>query len=73
VVLLGWIIDQPMALDFAAFEATVFTLAILVVNSVLQVGKASYFQGVMLVGMYIVIVVAFYLRPDSGDASIATS
>jgi Ca2+:H+ antiporter len=51
VVLLGWIIDQPMALDFAAFEATVFTLAILVVNSVLQVGKASYFQGVMLVGM----------------------
>ena len=35
-VLLGWIIDQPMALDFTTFEALVFILAILVVNSVVQ-------------------------------------
>jgi len=72
-VLLGWIIDQPMALDFTTFEATVFILAILVVNSVIQRGKASYFEGVMLVGTYIVIAVAFYLRPDVEDTSIATS
>ena len=50
VVLLGWIIDQPMALDLTTFEAVVFILAILVVNSVVQRGKASYFEGVMLVG-----------------------
>lgn len=72
-VLLGWIIDQPMALDFTTFEATIFILAILVVNSVVQRGKASYFEGVMLVGTYIVIAVAFYLRPDTEDTSIATS
>lgn len=73
-VLLGWIIDQPMALDFTTFEAIVFILAILVVNSVVQRGKASYFEGVMLVGTYIVIAVAFYLRPNTEeDTSVATS
>lgn len=43
-------IDQPMALDFISFEATVFILAILVVNSVAQDGKASFVGGVKLIG-----------------------
>ena len=50
LVLLGWLLKQPMVLNFNTLEATVFFLAILVVNSVTQSEKATYFEGVMLIG-----------------------
>jgi Ca2+:H+ antiporter len=50
LVLLGWIIDQPMILRFDVFEAAVFLLAIMVVNYIIQDGKTNYFEGFMLMG-----------------------
>jgi Ca2+:H+ antiporter len=50
LVLLGWIIDQPMILSFDVFEAAVFLLAIMVVNYIIQDGKTNYFEGFMLMG-----------------------
>ena len=50
MVILGWIIKQPMTLDFHIFEATVLFLVIMVMNSIIQEGKATYFEGVMLIG-----------------------
>ena len=39
-----------MMLNFDAFEATVFLLAIIVVSLVVQDGKTNYFEGIMLIG-----------------------
>lgn len=50
LVLVGWIIRQPMTLDLGIFEATVLFLVIMVMNSVIQEGKATYFEGGMLIG-----------------------
>lgn len=50
LVLLGWMIGQPMNLDFHIFEATVLFLVIMVMNSIIQEGKATYFEGGMLIG-----------------------
>lgn len=50
LVLLGWILEQPMILNFDIFEATVFFLAIMVVNYIIQDGKTNYFEGFMLMG-----------------------
>jgi Ca2+:H+ antiporter len=50
LVLLGWILEQPMTLDFDIFSAVVFFLAILVVNYIIQGGRTNYFEGLMLVG-----------------------
>lgn len=50
LVLLGWIIEQPMILSFDTFEAAVFFLAVMVVNYIIQDGKTNYFEGFMLMG-----------------------
>ena len=51
LVALGWIIQQPMTLYFEIFQTTILFLAVLVVNRLLQDGKYTYIQGVMLVAL----------------------
>ncbi|KAL2127383.1 hypothetical protein VTI74DRAFT_10820 [Chaetomium olivicolor] len=62
LVLLGWIMNQPMALDFDSFEAIVFLLAMIILTYLLEHGKTTYFEGVMLIGTYFVLIVAFCVR-----------
>jgi Ca2+:H+ antiporter len=50
LVLLGWIIGQPMALRFGFFESVIFLLAIVIMTYLIQHGKTTYFQGFMLMG-----------------------
>jgi Ca2+:H+ antiporter len=51
LVALGWIIQQPMTLYFEIFQTTILFFAVLVVNRLLQDGKYTYIQGVMLVAL----------------------
>lgn len=67
LVILGWIIDVPMTLNFEMFETVVFFLSVLVVTYVIQDGKSNYLEGAMLLGLYIIIALAFLVYPD--DAS----
>ncbi|KAL8420448.1 hypothetical protein RB594_003291 [Gaeumannomyces avenae] len=62
-VLLGWIVRQPMYLDFDVFEATVLFISIIIMSCMLQYGRTSYFEGAMLMGTYLVVAVAFFVRP----------
>lgn len=50
LVLVGWILDQPLTLRFDPFDATMFFLAIMVMNYLIQDGKSNYFEGLVLVG-----------------------
>lgn len=65
LVILGWIIDQPMTLHFETFETVVFFLSVLVTNYLIADGKSNYLEGAMLLGMYIIIALAFYVYPDN--------
>lgn len=65
LVLLGWIMGQPMSLYFQTFETVVFFVSILVVNYLIQDGKSNYLEGAMLMGMYVIIAVSFFVYPDS--------
>ena len=68
LVMLGWIIGQPMTLNFEGFETVVFFLSVLVVNYLIQDGKSNYLEGCMCLGTYIIIAIAFYVYPeDAGD------
>jgi Ca2+:H+ antiporter len=51
LVALGWIIQVRMTLYFEVFQTTILFLAVLVVNRLLQDGKYTYIQGVMLVAL----------------------
>ncbi|KAI4095930.1 MAG: hypothetical protein LQ344_001311 [Seirophora lacunosa] len=55
LVVLGWIIHQPMSLHFEIFETVVFFLSVLVTNYLISDGKSNYLEGAMLLGMYIII------------------
>ncbi|PSS13074.1 hypothetical protein M430DRAFT_20984 [Amorphotheca resinae ATCC 22711] len=64
LVILGWIINQPMTLHFETFETVVFFLSVLVVTYVIGDGKSNYLEGAMLLGLYIIIALAFLVYPD---------
>jgi Ca2+:H+ antiporter len=50
LILFGWVIDQPFALDFNVFNATAFFLTVIVMTSTVQDGKTNYFDGIMMMG-----------------------
>ncbi|KAL2040950.1 hypothetical protein N7G274_006408 [Stereocaulon virgatum] len=64
LVILGWIIGQPMTLHFETFETVVFFLSVLITNYLIADGKSNYLEGAMLLGMYTIIALAFYVYPD---------
>lgn len=51
LVMLGWVIQQPMTLNFENFQTIILFFAVLVVNHLLQAGKYTYIHGVMLVAL----------------------
>ena len=53
LVILGWMIGQPMTLHFETFETVVFFLSVLVTNYLIQDGKSNYLEGAMLLGTYV--------------------
>lgn len=64
LVILGWIMGQPMTLHFETFETVAFFLASLVVILLIQDGKSNYLEGLLCLGMYCIIALAFYVLPD---------
>ncbi|KAG6014557.1 hypothetical protein E4U54_005113 [Claviceps lovelessii] len=64
LVIVGWIIGQPMSLRFETFETVAFAVSVLVVTYTVQDGKSNYLEGAMLLGLYVIIAVAFYATPS---------
>lgn len=69
MVILGWIIGQPMNLNFEVFETVVFFLSVLVVNYLIGDGKSNYLEGCMCLGTYIIIAIAFFVYPEDAAGS----
>lgn len=72
LVVLGWIIGQPMTLHFQSFETIVLFLSVLVVNSLIQGGKSNLLEGCMCLGTYTIIALAFYVYPDHAGDSVSS-
>ena len=72
LVVLGWIIDRDMTLRFETFETVSFFLASLVVTLLIQDGKSNYLEGLLCLGMYTIIALAFYVYPDSDSGAPGT-
>ncbi|KHO00420.1 vacuolar calcium ion transporter /H(+) exchanger [Metarhizium album ARSEF 1941] len=70
LVLLGWVAGEPMKLSLGVFEAVIFLMAILTMTYLVQHGKTTYFEGTMLMGTYLSIAIALYVRPDVTKANI---
>lgn len=60
LVILAWIMDKDLTLHFQLFETVLFFLSVLVVNVLIRGGTSNYLEGMMCVGWYLIIAVAFF-------------
>ncbi|MEO0759307.1 MAG: calcium/proton exchanger [Cyanobacteria bacterium J06648_16] len=63
LVLVGWLIGQPMDLDFNNFQLVTVIVAILIANSISSDGKSNWLEGTLLLATYTIIGLAFYFHP----------
>lgn len=63
LVVLGWIVDQPMSLYFSTFETAVLFVAVFICSYLVQDGESNWLEGVLLIGTYVIIAIAFYEYP----------
>lgn len=65
MVLVGWMIDVPMTLNFSTFETTTLFIAVFLSNYLILDGESNWLEGVMSLAMYLLIAMAFYYYPDA--------
>ncbi|KAH9945377.1 Sodium/calcium exchanger protein-domain-containing protein [Epithele typhae] len=65
MVILGWILDKPLALLFDPFQSVVLYISVTTMSSVVADGKSNWLEGVILICLYVVIAVSFWFYPGS--------
>ncbi|CAL0314806.1 unnamed protein product [Lupinus luteus] len=63
-VVVGWIIDCPMDLNFQPFETTTLFMSVIIVAFLLHNGTSNYFKGIMLILCYLIVSASFYVHTD---------
>lgn len=63
LVLGGYLMGQPMNLLFSPFEVAAIVLAILIFTRVASDGDCHWVEGVMLLGVYLILAVGFFFLP----------
>ena len=63
LVIAGWIIGQPMDLNFNPFELVAVTVAVLIANSISSDGESNWLEGSLLIATYAVVALAFFFHP----------
>ncbi|KAM0029209.1 putative calcium/proton exchanger, sodium/calcium exchanger membrane region [Helianthus debilis subsp. tardiflorus] len=63
-VVVGWMIERPLDLDFEPFETATLFMTVLVVAFILQEGTSNYFKGLMLLFCYMIVAASFYVHVD---------
>lgn len=63
LVLAGWLMGQPMNLDFNVFDIVAVAMAVIITNSISNDGSSNWLEGVLLLITYAVLGTAFYLHP----------
>jgi Ca2+:H+ antiporter len=66
LVIAGYFIGQPMALDFDIFELVAVAVAVWLANSISNDGRSNWLEGILLVATYAVIALAFFFHPAPG-------
>jgi len=69
-VVVGWMYDVPMSLDFRAFDSTVLMLSVFLASIVLHDGYSNWLEGAMLVATYILIAIICWFIPEEGGEGI---
>jgi Ca2+:H+ antiporter len=63
LVFASYLFGRPMDLIFTPFEVAAVTIAVLAVGYVSSDGESNWMEGVMLLGVYLILALAFYFLP----------
>jgi Ca2+:H+ antiporter len=61
MVILGWIMGQPMTLYFEVFETAVLFMTVILIFALIIDGESNWLEGAMLIGVYVILGIAFYV------------
>jgi len=64
LVFIGRVIGQPMDLAFTSFEVVSIVLATLITRELIQDGKANWFEGILLLAIYLILAIGFFHLPE---------
>jgi Ca2+:H+ antiporter len=64
LVFAGRLLGQPMDLAFTSFEVVAIVLATLITREMIEDGKANWFEGCLLLGVYVILAIGFFHLPD---------
>ena len=65
-ILLGWIIGRDMNLGFDTFEVVALFASVIYINAMIQNGKSTYLDGVLLLSVFLIICLTSYWVPGAG-------
>jgi Ca2+:H+ antiporter len=64
LVLIGWMIGQPMSLLFDTFETICLVLAVIIVNAAIADGRTNFLEGAVLMMTWVCMaIVTWYYDP----------
>jgi Ca2+:H+ antiporter len=63
LVLAGWVVGQPMDLNFNPFELVAVAVAVLIANSISSDGRSNWLEGTLLLATYTILGLAFFFHP----------
>merc|ERR1712070_390763 len=63
-VLIGWLFDKNVDLNFHPFQAGAYVLAVLLVANILKDGTSNWLEGSMLLMAYVAIAFIYYFEQD---------
>jgi len=61
LVIVAWIIGQPLTLFFENFETIILFVSVLLVDLLVSDGTSHWLEGVMLVALYLIVGLAFWV------------
>lgn len=63
MVIIAWILDVNLTFEFGILETIAVFLAVMIANLVAADGKSNWLEGVMLLGSYTILGLAFFFHP----------
>jgi Ca2+:H+ antiporter len=61
-VLVGWVLDRNMTLNFPIFEISLFTMSVIIVSICLSNPRGNWLLGSLLITTYIMVAVGFFFE-----------
>ena len=63
LVLAGWVLGQPMDLNFQPFELVAIAVSVFITNSISSDGESNWLEGLLLLAAYAVLALSFFFHP----------